>query len=86
MSLEQPPVVVLESRVNADWEHIRAARTQTEATLTLLREALADEVFSDTLSIVLFGSLARGEFNKGSDVDWTLLVDGQANPDHFATA
>lgn len=31
---------------------------------------------------VVFGSLARGEWTSSSDVDWTLLVDGQANPQH----
>jgi hypothetical protein len=37
---------------------------------------------SDT-SFVVFGSLARGEWTVGSDVDWTLLIDGQSDPDHF---
>lgn len=35
------------------------------------------------LSAVAFGSLARGEFTQGSDLDWALLVDGSASPDHF---
>jgi len=36
---------------------------------------------SDT-SVVLNGSLARFECTQGSDLDWTLLVDAQANADH----
>jgi hypothetical protein len=31
---------------------------------------------------VVFGSLARREWTSGSDVDWTLLIDGQAAPEH----
>jgi hypothetical protein len=34
-------------------------------------------------SVVVFGSLARGEWTNGSDVDWTLLVDGPADPAHL---
>src|ERR1700691_473912 len=41
---------------------------------------------SEDASIVLFGSLAREEFTSGSDVDWTLLVDGIANPKHLEVA
>jgi hypothetical protein len=33
-------------------------------------------------SIVVFGSLARDEATPGSDLDWTLLVDGKADPEH----
>lgn len=31
------------------------------------------------------GSLARDEFTLGSDIDWTLLIDGQADPDVIET-
>ena len=34
-------------------------------------------------SLVVFGSLARGEWTSGSDLDWTLLVDGQVSPGHY---
>lgn len=33
-----------------------------------------------------FGSIARREYTFGSDVDWTLLVDGQADPGHVTVA
>lgn len=51
----------------------------------LLASSLA-EFDSDDTSIVIFGSLARGEFTPGSDVDWTLLIDGIADPGHVKTA
>ncbi len=41
---------------------------------------------SDDTSIVAFGSLARDEFTPGSDVDWTILIDGVADPKHFELA
>lgn len=34
----------------------------------------------------MFGSLARREWTSGSDVDWTLLIDGQATPEHRGIA
>src|SRR6266566_271363 len=33
-------------------------------------------------SLVVFGSLARGEWTQASDLDWTLLVDGQVVGQH----
>jgi len=36
--------------------------------------------------VVVFGSLASDEFTDESDLDWTLLVDGQADSDHLHTA
>ncbi|MDX1984585.1 MAG: nucleotidyltransferase domain-containing protein [Bryobacteraceae bacterium] len=40
----------------------------------------------DDSSIVVSGSLARGEFTAGSDIDWTLLIDGAADPWHAGLA
>lgn len=34
----------------------------------------------------MFGSLARNEFTAKSDVDWTLLLDGAADPQHLDAA
>jgi hypothetical protein len=34
----------------------------------------------------VFGSLARGEWTSGSDLDWTYLIDGGANSDHLLIA
>lgn len=42
--------------------------------------------FSSDASVVVFGSLARDEFTAGSDLDWTLLVDGQADSQHLRVA
>lgn len=51
----------------------------------VLSEDLSQWVSLDT-SLVVFGSLARKEWTEKSDVDWTYLVDGQANSDHLTIA
>ena len=38
---------------------------------------------SSNTSVVAFGSLARLEWTSGSDVDWTLLIDGPSDMCHF---
>jgi len=56
--------------------------TRLEQRLDELRSVLAGFDSEDT-SIVVFGSLARDEFTEGSDIDWTLLIDGSADPKHL---
>jgi predicted nucleotidyltransferase len=51
----------------------------------LLRRKITEYDSEDT-SLVVFGSLARREWTTGSDLDWTYLVDGQANSDHLVIA
>jgi predicted nucleotidyltransferase len=41
---------------------------------------------SEDVDFVVFGSLARNECVGDSDVDWTLLIDGQANAGHLKYA
>jgi predicted nucleotidyltransferase len=41
---------------------------------------------SEDTTLVVFGSLARGEWTSGSDLDWTYLIDGEANPEHLLIA
>jgi len=52
---------------------------------TLLTEQLGKYASEDT-SLVVFGSIARGEWTRGSDLDWKYLIDGQANSDHLRIA
>jgi DNA polymerase sigma len=49
-----------------------------------LRKALYGEV--GDADVVAFGSLARLEWTSGSDIDWTLLVDGIADAEHRASS
>src|SRR6266436_9262210 len=41
---------------------------------------------SEDTSLVVFGSLARGQWTSASYLDWTYLIDGQANSDHLVIA
>jgi predicted nucleotidyltransferase len=72
----------LERRLGAEWSHLRHARELARNKRSELRGALQGMDSEDT-SIVVSGSLARDEFTYGSDVDWTLLIDGHADPRHY---
>ena len=72
----------LESKLGARWSNLSAARERALAKQAELREALR-RFDSDETCIVVAGSLARGEFTSGSDIDWSLLIDGMADPGHY---
>jgi predicted nucleotidyltransferase len=75
----------LENRLGANWSAIRGARAKTDDLLTKLGTLLAD--FHDAnFSVVVTGSLGRGEATDGSDADWFLLVDGPSDPQHAMLA
>jgi predicted nucleotidyltransferase len=79
---DQTPLQTLEQRLGADWVHLRAAREHARDTKATLRDALKHFDSSDCV-VVVSGSLARDEFTLGSDIDWTFLVDGPADPRHY---
>lgn len=71
--------------LGASWPNLHAARERTlEMRNRLTREL--EEFESEDLCIVTYGSLAREELTSGSDPDWSLLVDGGADPTHLDTA
>ena len=79
----------LQKRLGAAWPAIMKARDeagQMEYDLCLLLASGNERLDQPDTSIVVFGSLARGEWTSGSDVDWTLLIDGSANPEHHTNA
>jgi hypothetical protein len=75
----------LEERLGANWEAIRAARSKTEDVVARLGTELAD-LYDANFSVVVTGSLGRGEATAGSDADWILLVDGPSDPRHAMIA
>ena len=75
----------LEARLGVRWDAMRAARAKTGVLVTALGESLAD-LHDATFSIVVTGSLGRGEATEGSDADWILLVDGPSDPEHAILA
>ena len=64
------------------WDAISNATELTKtdkATIQSVIQADGLDYLSEDNDLVVFGSIARGEVTSGSDVDWTLLVDGQVN-------
>src|SRR5687768_3722057 len=51
-----------------------------------LKEFYTTRPSSPDVDLVVFGSIARNECTLESDVDWTLLIDGQANASHLTLA
>jgi predicted nucleotidyltransferase len=87
-SNQQPRGIArLVDRLGRGWDSIDRARFRTGALVSELEQSFhAKRLVPSDTSIVAFGSLARGEYTQGSDIDWTLLVDGQADPGHFTAA
>ncbi len=79
------PTTHLQSHVGQEWKAINRARSGAIATSYAIDKTLQGLSSTDA-SVVVFGSLARKEWTKKSDVDWTLLIDGQADPEHLQVA
>lgn len=76
-------VLDLRDRLGAEWPFITASRERAERMMERLRRELCHpHLVPPGTTLVVFGSLARRELTEGSDVDWTLLVDGAADADH----
>ena len=75
----------LRQKVGCDWPAISKAREDSRSKKQELQSWLGNLDSFDT-SIVTFGSLAREEWTSQSDLDWTLLIDGAADPQHLNTA
>ncbi len=79
----------LEEKLGCNWQVLRKAKEQAEITKRRFCDSLINNgmpvsklIPEEEASIVVFGSLARGEWTDGSDIDWTLLIDGPADPQH----
>jgi len=86
-SLIEPPSELnrLRETLNIELPNINGARIDAQHFRSRF-EAAVFGLTSDDTSIVVFGSLARDEFTHCSDVDWTLLIDGVADPKHLDLA
>lgn len=71
----------LAAQLGREWPHLRAAERGAAAERARLCELFVDTIPEDS-SLVVFGSLARGELTPGSDLDWTLLIDGRSDKAH----
>src|ERR1700685_605143 len=75
----------LERHVGAKWPSIKKAHSDTLVMRAALSELFVKRRASDT-TVVVFGSVARYEVTSQSDVDWILLLDGSAAPEHRSLA
>jgi predicted nucleotidyltransferase len=79
--LAPSPFDQLRTKYSGEWPAIVSAR---EFTARRLRDLESIKEFeSDNTSVVVFGSFARGELTPGSDIDWSLLIDGPSDPEHL---
>lgn len=78
------PIQQLERALCANWPNLLSARHRAISTKIELADRIS-KYSNEDASIVVFGSLARNEFTDGSDIDWTLLVDGRAKSQHLTT-
>ena len=67
-------------------QECREASLKTRKELDDLLSSEIPKYASEDTSLVVFGSLAREEWTSGSDLDWTYLIDGEANPEHLVIA
>lgn len=81
MTLSSGPIEELQTKLGSRFESIQKARESSADAFSKLGKALAGQD-SDATSIVTYGSLGRGEWTSGSDLDWTLLIDGGVDPQH----
>lgn len=86
----EDPVGNLANRAGRKWVSVGHCRADSQLELTRIRDrTTASKLVPPDCALVVFGSLARGEFapgpkGSGSDVDWALLVDGAADPKHLS--
>jgi predicted nucleotidyltransferase len=80
-------VGILGKTLNKSWPAIEKAKAAADAQINKLRAIIQEsKIDSEDISIVVFGSLARREWTSGSDLDWTMLIDGEADHEHAHTA
>jgi len=72
------PLAELGQVLGCSWRNIEEAWENTLKTHQLLSKIIEGKPGSDT-SFIVHGSVARQECTRGSDLDWTLLVDGVAD-------
>jgi len=75
-------LIVFGRRNNKDWGAISKAYSSTTEPKKIVQKVLQAgdlELFNADKDFVVFGGIARNEVTNGSDVDWTLLIDGQVD-------
>lgn len=92
MSNSMPVVLTLQDFANSngkEWNAIFKAQQETQNVIEKIKKAVSVDstnLSSSDADLILFGSVARRECTGLSDIDWTILVDGQASSSHHKTA
>ncbi len=82
-----PSIQALAALCGRQWPTIaNAAEAAAEERAKLSAQLSAAGLIPADTSVTVFGSLARGEWTHGSDLDWTLLVDSQVDVRHAEVA
>ncbi len=74
----------LRDRLGESWLAITSARSESDQKLSDIQALLGTRgvEIPEGTDLILFGSLARREWTSRSDVDWALLTDTRADPEH----
>lgn len=78
-------VFALERQLGASWPELHASHVRAGTLCSTFDAATASAQHADS-SIVAFGSVARFEVASASDIDWVLLINGQADLAHQSRA
>jgi len=88
MSSKESTLDILRDKVSSNWpaiyQSIETSRQKKQILLDLFTKGAKPD--SVERSVVAFGSVGRDEWTSGSDLDWTLLIDGMADPAHLLIA
>jgi hypothetical protein len=77
----------LQAKLGLEWNAIKEARAFSQKAVMQLSSAIERErLKSSETSLIVLGSLAREECVPGSDLDWTVLIDGRVDPQHVPLA
>lgn len=82
MILSNISLVDFAKQHNINISSFENSRFLSEQSINKIKSIYTIPPFSSDEDFIVFGSIARRECTEGSDIDWTLLVDGQANPRH----
>jgi hypothetical protein len=74
------------NRQNVSVDAFKKCAFETRVAIEKLTQLFPIDPFSSDVDLVLYGSVARKEATEGSDLDWSLLIDGQADPGHLTLA
>jgi predicted nucleotidyltransferase len=78
-----PALIRLRGSDATRWGNITRAQALSRDKAIELSSLVGDLLPTDEGTLVVFGSLARGEYTIGSDLDWAILIDGRADSRHL---